>query len=1344
MRTVCAPDFTSFYTSFIFQHHQQPTTNNHHARRRPPLNLKLHVSRTTSTGNPAYYQYLVQTFTTFTTTAMPPIANPYLKKKKTPGGGGGGGIKKQGGSKYAGGKSKVNDAAQPKNMFSKATPASVASSQSRQIHAPRAASQPPRKVPLITPTKIQSSKVQSSVKMMIPSKASKSTSPHKKTLVSKKSKGSLKANLKREIAMLKRQKAEKALAKQRKKAALIQEEKRKEREAMVAIMMRERELKEEKRRKMKEAMILEQKEKLKRELEARGLKQSNEGASRVNNLVKVVPSYKNAPPSSVTTQQFSKGIITNMHTSVNKQVFSPGSQTQAQPNLYGQFMNELNKLPQSQQQAAYVSTVKLSNPAHSFNPSHSHAPNEVQTNSTPNAQAQTASLTKFDGCHNLPTGTLHVPPNSAVNTTLQKEAVLPGWQHQQPNVHTNYYSQVNMNQNININPYNPYSIMTQQYHPQTHQQRQIDIHPSFQQYPSTSTAGVIPLQNQTFQYPYRTAGISPSLPLKVIQSQAPVIRNRKPKKMSASEMILCKPLLPPSPFAKTYSLLPHKIVIVKKAGESFGIDLRYCKKGTFVEIKDLSSENIKETSTKLDPDVKSENTNATLVTEVKNIAVKEEPTNQECREIRVAPLNQANQESSKEYVLKVHPDHAVSLERKKDGSSTDLRLSVQSEQACPSCCNEINAIENTLEGQVVTNATTIEKMSVEENEVHGTATMKSEPLSTAMLKSEDSSNNLVRVPVSTNKSQVVTNAPTIENSLVKKNEAHGTATMKSEPPSSAMLKSEDSSNNPVLVPVPTNQIVTNAPTIENILVKQNEEHGTATMKREPLSTAMLKSEDSSNNPVLVPVPTNKKRSRRLQQFGVMSVVSAEKQNSMVKVGTSKDRMLQSGDIIVEINGKDISEVILFHEAAKLIQKSSTRRSECDGNNSPKTNTESSTSTKDDDMMIVCVLSVARERKVTKLIEKLAALEKSSGQKLSTFSKNTISNVQIPAQRNPTHLVPSIKTDSLVVPLPIKIPFIINDRTGVITSGEFSDNEMKALVNGLMEADGMLDKTVFAKIMANPSYQSMLIHRTEFDLRGKWMFDTSSINSRLEINALNAWTKEWEKETKGKSDDLLSISYLSLAQRSAMRNVPRPSRGCKCGNLDHQYVSDKECVLYRNLRKWARPSILEMKLNPVDDAISSIRKYDGKLNGIGNAQVKRFIKKSKEQKAEEMEAKFVDEMERIQTEEQRIAIFSPGLLGIMVLSSVAEFSKTSEDDSTDDNEELLLSDDDEDDVPLMALGVKRQRKPGEINSPSGKRNRRNKLGSASNPNSYSLARILAHMGKTWGHLYQQPSQSEAKW
>ena len=59
-------------------------------------------------------------------------------------------------------------------------------------------------------------------------------------------------------------------------------------------------------------------------------------------------------------------------------------------------------------------------------------------------------------------------------------------------------------------------------------------------------------------------------------------------------------------------------------------------------------------------------------------------------------------------------------------------------------------------------------------------------------------------------------------------------------------------------------------------------------------------------------------------------------------------------------------------------------------------------------------------------------------------------------------------------------------------------------------------------------------------------------------------------------------------------MARPLRGCKCGKLDHSYVNDPKCVLYRNVKGQVDPTQLKdlERVNNVKESKKRFDKYEG--------------------------------------------------------------------------------------------------------------------------------------------------------
>ena len=194
----------------------------------------------------------------------------------------------------------------------------------------------------------------------------------------------------------------------------------------------------------------------------------------------------------------------------------------------------------------------------------------------------------------------------------------------------------------------------------------------------------------------------------------------------------------------------------------------------------------------------------------------------------------------------------------------------------------------------------------------------------------------------------------------------------------------------------------------------------------------------------------------------------------------------------------------------------------------------------------------------------------------------------------------------------------------------------------------------------PSKSSIEPTRYYSSIKAKQNHTFRSIEQSLKELATAHWTNQWkiEQQKAGVSD--LQLAHLSDAQRSAMRALPRPAKGCRCGRMDHEHVNDSNCVLYRNLRVLA-----ETKVSP--DKKREIKKTkSGNLNAVETAYKDRILKLKAETEREEEEARFVEEMEELQVKQLKVAVFAPTLTA-MVLSAVCELAKDiSKDDSIDED------------------------------------------------------------------------------
>ena len=207
--------------------------------------------------------------------------------------------------------------------------------------------------------------------------------------------------------------------------------------------------------------------------------------------------------------------------------------------------------------------------------------------------------------------------------------------------------------------------------------------------------------------------------------------------------------------------------------------------------------------------------------------------------------------------------------------------------------------------------------------------------------------------------------------------------------------------------------------------------------------------------------------------------------------------------------------------------------------------------------------------------------------------------------------------------------------------------------------------------------------------------------------------------------------MSDARRSALRLLPRPSQGCKCGATDHTYAHDERCILYRDITPHVAPEKLEV-FKPSRKKIRSMKDEADYSSAIVSALHERQTKAKDQQEAEGKEAVFVELMEKTQITKLKKAIFAPGLLSVVIISSVASLmdkhsiEEVEAENSDDDNDE------EEEDIPLNAL------------SSSAPPTKKRKV-EPTEPSFLCIAELMLHISKTWGHLLKEPdTNAEYAW
>ncbi|CAB9521087.1 expressed unknown protein [Seminavis robusta] len=432
-------------------------------------------------------------------------------------------------------------------------------------------------------------------------------------------------------------------------------------------------------------------------------------------------------------------------------------------------------------------------------------------------------------------------------------------------------------------------------------------------------------------------------------------------------------------------------------------------------------------------------------------------------------------------------------------------------------------------------------------------------------------------------------------------------------------------------------------------------------------------------------PQKPKRKRRKRVFfAVMMVVDASMQN---KKNVSAMH-LQPGDIVLSINGEATGGQT-FKEACTLFTQGCV---ECNSENGEK--------------VIQCKLAIARKK---------------------------------PEPRPPPPLsVPSVNLPKPTVGLPNPISNILNTTqipkpAAPLDVNAFSEILSKASLDSRRVLGASIPDDLLRSLVA---CSPKLVGYDLLSLKGAWTIVTSKLETSMKMGAENFWKAQWEKERELANTVATPVTD---AMRARMRAAPRPTKGCKCGSQDHEYVNDPQCPLYKDVL----PLSSRVRDASSEQPKATANGLDRPLNKVETALKDRFLKLKSEEKAQEEEAKFVLEMEQIQVHQMGKAVFSPSLTA-MVLSVVFELQSsfplendtvctevTAEPTNDVDEEE------DEEDVPLAALGGKRRALPTE--SASSKRHKEDVC-----IKKLFLAKLLLQISKTWGHLYRETEDVDYAW
>jgi hypothetical protein len=475
--------------------------------------------------------------------------------------------------------------------------------------------------------------------------------------------------------------------------------------------------------------------------------------------------------------------------------------------------------------------------------------------------------------------------------------------------------------------------------------------------------------------------------------------------------------------------------------------------------------------------------------------------------------------------------------------------------------------------------------------------------------------------------------------------------------------------------------------------------------------------------VTVPEKPSRRRRRRVN-FLVMMVVGADKQNERHPTQESgKLLLLQPEDIIFSIGGQHIAGMT-FAESCGVFSKNA------------KTCQETG------EIRVEVKVARLKTKEVKKSPAKITP-------KAVVAKPSTASAAPSPADR-----LKAIKSINKPVIVPKKLlPLLAPPNT----STTFSTAELVILAESMMKSlhssnrllgqsiseDVLRLTTVAFRKVAILNEYSGLTHRSVPTLHQKWSKLTRALDSDLNRVAKEFWPKKLAEECGlvGSNDDE-APPFSTDAKRSALRRLPRPAKGCRCGAQDHSYLHDPKCTLYRDLRRLVPKDFLAT-LEFKDIKQSNSKQKDSKsLNTVQTAFKDRIVKMKTTVEMEEAEARFVAHMEEVQVKECKKAIFAPNLTS-MVLSSVFELQREfpirrdrMQDpmDDSDDHE-----DQSEDESDNVADATKRKPSNG-----SGRRKKKRKVKGEANISFKYVMKMLEHISKTWGHAYREPSHEEYAW
>lgn len=505
------------------------------------------------------------------------------------------------------------------------------------------------------------------------------------------------------------------------------------------------------------------------------------------------------------------------------------------------------------------------------------------------------------------------------------------------------------------------------------------------------------------------------------------------------------------------------------------------------------------------------------------------------------------------------------------------------------------------------------------------------------------------------------------------------------PPSSQKLPEDEMS----LDPVKSNETST-SPT-----VARPTSDGTVPKTTDLETTARTPSHVVSAGPVVASKPT--KRRRRRVNFSVMLVVDATKQNAFREKAGPKygTELLQPGDIVVSIGGTPLTNKT-FAEACAIF-----------GVKSEKSN-----------RFISAGLVVARRPK--------------------------------PVPKPVVVVKPTPK-------LPAKIPKGLkpsNDPKDMVLANSnqlFQDSEFAAIADSVIRAIHQPSRLLGQRVSTMQAFEPVVsllqkigtLKNFGFEgdafpgrsipfLQTQWIERSQRIEAEFRMKHQAQWTKKIEAE-----GGFQNVTFSSDAQRSTLRQKPRPVRGCRCGREDHEYLHDPKCLLYRDICRLVPQDVLSGLLK-TEKKVS--KKKDASLNTVEKGFKDRLVKLKESSELEEQEARFVAHMEEVQVKQCNKAVFAPAELSSIILSSVFELQREFPTQFVDDDDEDESDDEEEADLSELT-GDKRAAHSRKL-----PKNKKQKQSTAvpKMVNFRYMLRMLQYISKTWGHVYREPSHEDFAW